>query len=97
MPDLAATEHQQRSLEVEGWPIGITSYRLGEVWLCHIDNVSPGAIIARGRGDSREAAEQMALDLATRRLRSTRRMQQTLDNLHASVASLDSKLPGKKP
>jgi hypothetical protein len=97
MADFVPKEHEKRSAEAEGWPIGVTSYLLGDVWICHIDNVSPGAIIARGRGGSREQAENAALEIAKKRLRSTRRMQQTLETLHASVAALDAKLPGKKP
>jgi hypothetical protein len=96
MANIVPKEHQHRSAEAEGWPIGITSYRLGDTWICHIDNVSPGAIIARGRGASRQEAEGAALEVASKRLRSTRRMQQTLQNLHASVAALDAKLPGKR-
>ena len=97
MNDLRAEEHEHREAEAEGWPIGITSYRLGESWICHIDNVSPGAIIARGRGDTRQEAVAAAMAIAERRLRTTRRMQQALDNLHTSVASLDAVLPEKKP
>ena len=94
MADLRAEEHRQWKGEAGGWPVGVTSFRLGEEWICHVDNVSPGAIIARGRGASREEAEQAALAIATKRLGSTRRMQETLEQLHASVASLDAVLPG---
>lgn len=97
MANINPAKQEKRSAEAEGGPFGITSYRLGDVWIRHVDNVSPGAIIARGRGSSREHAESHALEIAKQRLRSTRRMQQTLETLHASVAALAAKLPGDKP
>ena len=36
-------EHQEREMEIEGWPVHLTSYRIGETFHCTADNVSPGA------------------------------------------------------
>ncbi len=70
---MKAEDHQRRRQTVEGWEISITSYRIGETHYCHIDNVSPGATIARASGPTREAAETEALEKATKRLAATRR------------------------
>ena len=70
---MKAEEYSERQLEVEGWPLRLTSYRLGEVFYCKADNVSPGAQIARTHAASREEAEQKALAIASERLGRTRR------------------------
>ena len=69
---MRAEDYQRRREEIGGWPVGIVSYRLGERFVCEVDNVSPGARIARGEGASREEAEQAALTAAARRLGRTR-------------------------
>lgn len=69
---LRPEDYQRRQTELVGWPVGIVSYKLGERYHCTIDNVSPGARLARGEGASREEAEQQALDKAERLLASTR-------------------------
>jgi hypothetical protein len=66
-------EHQERDLEIAGWPVHLTSYRIGETFHCTADNVSPGANIARTTGSTRQEAEQKAIDRATERLATTRR------------------------
>jgi hypothetical protein len=66
-------EYSERKIEVDGWEVNLTSYRLGELFHCKADNVSPGAWIARTTGASREEAEQKALDRARQLLSRTRR------------------------
>jgi len=66
-------EHQERDLEIAGWPVHLTSYRIGETFHCTADNVLPGANIARTTGSTRQEAEQKAIDRATERLATTRR------------------------
>jgi hypothetical protein len=68
-----AEEYSERQLEVEGWPVKLTSYRLGDVYHCTADNVSPGAALARATGPTREKAEEQALAKARERLSRTRR------------------------
>jgi hypothetical protein len=68
-----AEEYSERRLEVEGWEVNLTSYRIGAVFHCHADNVSPGANIARTRGESRQEAEEKALERARQHLSNTRR------------------------
>ena len=65
-------DYQRREEKLAGWPVGIVSYKLGDKWFCEIDNVSPGARIARAEGPTREAAERDAIAAATRRLARTR-------------------------
>jgi hypothetical protein len=69
---MRAEEYQRRREELAGWPVGIVSYRLGDRFICEVDNVSPGARIARAEGSSREEAEQAARATAERRLGRTR-------------------------
>ncbi len=66
-------QFQERKIEVEGWPVNLTSYKIGEVFHCKADNISPGAQIARTTGATREEAEQAAIAKATERLARTRR------------------------
>jgi len=96
MPILRPEGHVRTESELEGWPIGIVSFKLGERWICHVDNVSPGAVIARGEGATREDAEARALVTARQRLRTTRRLKSALADLHDSVARLEA-MSSKKP
>jgi hypothetical protein len=66
-------QYSETLMEVKGWPLRLISYRLGETFYCKADNVSPGALIARASGGSREEAEAKALETASARLGGTRR------------------------
>jgi hypothetical protein len=70
---MKADEFQERKLEVGGWPVNLASYRLGTVWHCKADNVSPGAGLCRTTGATREEAEEKALKRAKELLSRTRR------------------------
>ena len=69
---LRAEEYRERRESVTGWPVRIVSYRLGDDWRCEIDNVDPGARIARADGPTREEAEEHAHSKASERLGRTR-------------------------
>jgi hypothetical protein len=56
-----------------GWPVTVVTYRLRDVWHCKVDNVSPGAIIARATGATLEEARAAATGTAESRLKKTRR------------------------
>ena len=73
MTTLKVEEHQTRSLELEGWPVNLTSYRIGEIYHCTVDNVSPGATLVRSTGATREEAERKAIVRATEKLAATKR------------------------
>ena len=66
-------EYGERLIDVNGWQVKLTTYRLGDTYHCSADNVSPGALIARTTGPTRDAAEQEALTVAERRLGRTRK------------------------
>ena len=68
-----AEDYRERQVEVEPWQVRLTSYKLGDVYHCKADNVSPGAALARATGVSREEAEQRALDRARQLLARTQR------------------------
>lgn len=70
---MQAEEFQERQLELAGWPVNLTSYRLGEEWHAKADNVSPGAALCRTTAPTREQAEQKAIERATELLARTRR------------------------
>ncbi len=57
-------QYMERQVEVAGWPLRLTSYRLGKEFRCKADNVSPGAWLARSSAPTREEAEAKALELA---------------------------------
>jgi hypothetical protein len=65
--------HEERRIEISGWDVNLRSYRIGDVYYCKADNVSPGANIARSMGATRDEAEQKAIAKATDRLAGTKR------------------------
>ncbi len=70
---LKSEDFRETQQELDGWAINIVSYRVGEKFYCTIDNVSPGARVARAEGLTREEAETTALEKAKRYLKQTRR------------------------
>jgi hypothetical protein len=66
-------EFQERKIELAGWPVNLTSYRLEGEWHSKADNVSPGAALARTTGATREEAERKAIARAEELLRRTHR------------------------
>ena len=67
------TDYSERTLEVATWPVKVTSYKLGPVYHATVDNVSPGAWIARAQGATKLDAETKALERATHLLQRTKR------------------------
>ena len=66
-------DYSRREQELAGWPVTIETYKLGEMYHCTIANVDPGARFAGADGASREEAERLAIEKATRYLAQTRR------------------------
>ncbi|MBN9164413.1 MAG: hypothetical protein BGO98_30025 [Myxococcales bacterium 68-20] len=56
---------------LEGWPVRITAYRIGAKHYCHVDNVSPGATVARSSGTTADEARGKAVTNARERLAKT--------------------------
>jgi hypothetical protein len=63
----------ERKVDIDGWQVNLTTYKLGEKWHTKADNVSPGAALARVVADTREAAEERALARAKELLARTKR------------------------
>ena len=70
---MKSEEFRERRDDLGGWPVNIVSYRIGSRFYCTVDNVDPGARIARTEGATREEAETAAIEKATRYLQQTRR------------------------
>jgi hypothetical protein len=70
---MRAENYQERTLELSGWPVRITSYKLGEQYVCEADNVSPGARLARFTAPTAEEAEKQTLSKAAHMLGKTQR------------------------
>ena len=70
---MKAENYQERKVEVEGWPVNLSSYQAGGIFHCKADNISPGACLARTKGATREEAEEKALARARELLARTRR------------------------
>jgi hypothetical protein len=58
---MKAEEFQERRIELAGWPVNLSSYRLQNVWHSKADNVSPGASLCRATGATRQEAEEEAI------------------------------------
>ena len=71
---MKAEEYSTREVELAGWKARVTSYKLGDTYHCSVDNVSPGAVVARTEGKTREEAENGAVEKATRYLEQTRKV-----------------------
>ena len=70
---MKAEEFSVTELELAGWPVRITAYRIGETWHAKADNVSPGANIATASAASRDQAHARVVEKAAERLAATRR------------------------
>ena len=65
-------EYSSRYEQVGRWKINIVSYKLGDQYICTVNNVEPGATLARGQGATREEAEKSAIEKAEHMLAKTR-------------------------
>ncbi|MGP0075017.1 MAG: hypothetical protein ACLPWF_24155 [Bryobacteraceae bacterium] len=63
----------ERKVDVDGWEVNLTTYKLGGKWHTKADNVSPGAALSRIVADTREEAETRALARAKELLSRTKR------------------------
>ena len=68
-------EHSRRQQELAGWPVIVETYKLGDVYHCTITNVDPGARFARADGATKDEAETLAIEKATRYLAQTRKFE----------------------
>lgn len=63
---------ERRREKVGEFEINIQSYRVGDTYHCSVDNVDPGAVIARAKGKTRQEAEEAAVKKARERVERTR-------------------------
>jgi hypothetical protein len=71
--ELRAEDYETHSDTFHGWPVRITSYRIGQRYFASVDNVDPGAQVSRAEAATREDAVKTACDKARERLARTRR------------------------
>ena len=62
-------EYVQRTESSPEYTYRVTTYRIGGKYHCTVDNVDPGAVIARSEGPTREEAESRAVSRARERLK----------------------------
>ena len=74
---MKAEDYTERNEDVGGWPVHIVTYRIGDKYYCTIDNVDPGARVARAEGATCEDVEREALEKAQRYLSQTRKFPAT--------------------
>ena len=78
---MKAEQYREVKDQIAGWPVKISSYKLGDKFHVTIDNVSPGAWICKTEGPTLEAAETQARARAAELLSKTRRT--TVPGAHA--------------
>ncbi|HEX9653515.1 MAG TPA: hypothetical protein VGA99_07375 [bacterium] len=61
-------DFQQENTEINGIPLRIVTYKIGDRFFCHVENKDPGATIARGEGPTREDAKWQAVSKVNIRL-----------------------------
>jgi len=66
-------DYSRREETLAGWAVTIETYKLGDVYHCTVYNVDPGARFARADGSTRQEAESLAIEKATKYLGQTRR------------------------
>lgn len=66
-------QFEERQIEIDGWPVKLTTYRVGEKYVCQADNVSPGACLGRFTAGTLDEAESQAISKAKHMLAKTLR------------------------
>lgn len=74
MTDSQVKEYRERKETVPPFEIHVVSYRLGDRYHCKVDNVSPGAVIARAEAATQDEAERLAVEQARQEIAKTRVM-----------------------
>jgi hypothetical protein len=57
--------HRVERRTLEGTPVTVTSYRIGDTHHCHVANLDPGATIARASAATAEEAIRVAVEKAS--------------------------------
>ncbi len=83
----------KRQLILEGVEVAVISYRIGDRYSCTVDNIDPGAIIARGSGPDRKTAEDAAIEQASMKLclsQAGKSLSKSMETLRVAQRHLDS-------
>jgi hypothetical protein len=68
---MKAEDYRVEHREISDVKVKVSSYRIGENFYCHVENLDPGATIARAEASTREEAIDLAVQKAAVRLQST--------------------------
>jgi hypothetical protein len=71
---MRAEDFRKQPLELQGWSVHVTSYRIGGQYLAEVEALDSGVTIARATDETRAIAEEHAVQVALRRLNRTRRV-----------------------
>ncbi len=71
---MRAEDFRKQLLELEGWSVHLSSYRIGGQYLAEVEVESSGVTIARATDQTRITSEERAIEAAVRRLSRTRRL-----------------------
>ena len=72
MPISKSQEFKERQIELNGWTVKLTNYRVGDKYICQAYN-GVGACLARFSAASAQAAESQAVSKAQHLLGKTHR------------------------
>jgi ribosomal protein S12 methylthiotransferase accessory factor YcaO len=61
-------------MDLAGWPVVVTTYRLEATYYTTVENTDPGAWIVKGKGATRQEAETRALKEAESLLAKVKKM-----------------------
>ena len=53
-------DYSERKTQLAGWPVTVTSFKLGTVYHTTIDNTDPGAWVVKTQGASKQESESKA-------------------------------------
>jgi hypothetical protein len=71
---MRAEDFKKHPLELDGWMVNVTSYRIGGLYVAEVEAISSGATIARATNEARAIAEKQVIETAVKRLGRTRRV-----------------------
>ena len=68
-----AEQYETYSSELCGFNINVTTYKIDTQFYCIVDNVDPGAQVAKAKAPTKDAAIEKALKDSEEKLSNTRR------------------------
>lgn len=80
----------ERVERIAGTEVRVRSYKVGERFACHIDNIDPGTVIARAQGDTRSRAEEAAIEQAMSKLKANEGLSSLRKELRALTSQMEA-------